>query len=110
MGKKMRNQRNQKNHRSDNTWGRRDWKSMDDRTTNSIRGNCARWSIVRGMYVGIEIKKIPDRCSKGNYRVCNLRARINVCGDLSQAIGEERAAGANRNLPADRAFPAGYRD
>src|SRR3989337_793346 len=110
MGEKMRGHRNQKNQRSYTSCRRRYWKSMDDRTTNSTRRNCARWSIVRGMCVGIEAEKIPDRSSAGYCGFGDLSEGVNVCGYVSQAIGEKRTAGANRDLFADGTVSAGYRD
>src|SRR4030067_3477914 len=110
MGEKMRGHRNQKNQRSYTSGRRRYWKSMDDRTTNSTRRNCARWSIVRGMCVGIAAEKIPNRSGAGYRGFSYLPEGFDLCGGLSQAVRQERTTGANRNLPAYRALPAGYRD
>jgi len=110
MGEKMRGHRNQKNQRSYTSCRRRYWKSMDDRTTNSTRRNCARWSIVRGMCVGIEAEKIPNRSGAGYRGFSYLPERFDICGGFSSPVRKERTAGANRNLSLDRAIPAGYRD
>src|SRR3990172_3606508 len=110
MGEKMRGHRNQKNQRSYTSCRRRYWKSMDDRTTNSTRRNCARWSIVRGMCVGIEAEKIPNRSGAGDCGFSDLPERFDLCGGISSPVRQERTTGANRNLPANRALSAGYRD
>src|SRR3989304_7753796 len=102
MGEKMRGHRNQKNQGSYPSCRRRYWKSMDDRTTNSTRRNCARWSIVRGMCVGIEAEKIPDRSSAGYCGFGDLSERVNVCGYVSQAIGGGRRKESGRGTVASR--------
>lgn len=65
---------------------------------------------VRGAYVWIEAAGVSGVCGAFGGGIGDLPGGEVVCGDVPQAIRQERIASADRDLFTDTAFPDRMRD